>query len=203
MHLPLPVRLSDTCATSLNHRNNKRDENHLNKHAMHLVRLYLMAFDILEKEEIKTYRADDMELLMSLRNGSYMLEDGSYRPEFFEYIDTLEKRLAYAVKNTALPQKPDYKRIGIASEKYSTNPAAYKPHPRNKRDIADDGGQTGEHHQGHHINDKTSLRRKHQHLQRTDTALRPRGRSVHDRQEHLCAALHRASRSQAAARRVL
>lgn len=40
----------------LNHRNHKKDDNHLNKHAMHLVRLYLMCLDILEKEDIITYR---------------------------------------------------------------------------------------------------------------------------------------------------
>lgn len=34
----------------LNGRNHKKDDNHLNKHAMHLVRLYLMCLDILEKK---------------------------------------------------------------------------------------------------------------------------------------------------------
>lgn len=46
----------------LNHRNHKKDDNHLNKHAMHLIRLYMMCLDILEKEEINTYRAGDREL---------------------------------------------------------------------------------------------------------------------------------------------
>lgn len=31
----------------IQHRNNKKDNAHLNKHAMHLVRLYLMCLDIL------------------------------------------------------------------------------------------------------------------------------------------------------------
>lgn len=30
-------------------RNKKKDDNHLNKHAMHLIRLFMMAVDILEK----------------------------------------------------------------------------------------------------------------------------------------------------------
>lgn len=38
----------------IHHRNKKKDDAHLNKHAMHLVRLYLMCLDILEKEEIVT-----------------------------------------------------------------------------------------------------------------------------------------------------
>ena len=33
-------------------RNKKKDDNHLNKHAMHLIRLFMMAVDILEKGEI-------------------------------------------------------------------------------------------------------------------------------------------------------
>lgn len=95
----------------LNKRNNKKDDAHLNKHAMHLVRLYLMCLDLLEKEEIVTYRENDIELLMSIRNGKYQKEDGTYRTEFFDIISDLEDRLAYAAENTSLPEKPDIKRI--------------------------------------------------------------------------------------------
>ena len=95
----------------LNHRNNKKDEMHLNKHAMHLVRLYLMAFDILEKEEIITYREEDREFLLSIRNGIFQKEDGTYKQEFFEQIDKYEKRLKFAAENTSLPAKPDYEQI--------------------------------------------------------------------------------------------
>ncbi|MDR2568995.1 MAG: nucleotidyltransferase domain-containing protein, partial [Oscillospiraceae bacterium] len=58
----------------LNHRNNKKSDYGLNKHAMHLLRLYLMALDIFEQEKIITYRENDLELLMSVRNGKYMNE---------------------------------------------------------------------------------------------------------------------------------
>lgn len=95
----------------LNHRNKKKDDLHLNKHAMHLVRLYLMCFDILEKEEIVTYREKDHDLLMLIRNGGYQKEDGTFKSEFFELINDLEKRLNYAKDNTNLPDKPDYHRI--------------------------------------------------------------------------------------------
>ena len=37
-------------------RNRKKDDNHLNKHAMHLIRLFMMAIDILERGEIRTRR---------------------------------------------------------------------------------------------------------------------------------------------------
>lgn len=95
----------------LNHRNNKKDDGHLNKHAMHLIRLYLMCLDILEKEDIITYREADREMLLSIRNGEYMLDDGTYRPEFFEMVDMYENRLKYARANTSLPSKPDFKRV--------------------------------------------------------------------------------------------
>jgi predicted nucleotidyltransferase len=45
--------------SKVNHRNHKKDDAHLNKHAMHLIRLYLMAIDILEKEQIVTFRANE------------------------------------------------------------------------------------------------------------------------------------------------
>lgn len=95
----------------LNKRNNKKDDIHLNKHAMHLVRLYLMCLDILEKEEINTYRENDLDLLMSIRNGKYQREDGAFYPEFFDMITDYENRLNYAAENTGLPEKPDYKSI--------------------------------------------------------------------------------------------
>ena len=95
----------------LNHRNNKKDEAHLNKHAMHLIRLYLMAIDIFEKEEIITYRENDLELLLEIRNGKYMNNDGTYQQTFFELLDEYEKRLDYAVKNSSLPAQPDYKLV--------------------------------------------------------------------------------------------
>lgn len=95
----------------LNHRNRKKDDAHLNKHAMHLVRLYLMCLDILEKEEIYTYREKDRKFLLSIRDGAFQNEDGTYRSEFFEMINDLEKRLNYAKENTSLPPHPDMNRI--------------------------------------------------------------------------------------------
>jgi predicted nucleotidyltransferase len=95
----------------LNHRNHKKDDAHLNKHAMHLIRLYLMCIDILEKEEIITYREADHDLLMSIRNGAYQNEDSTYKPEFFELIEDLKKRLDYAKENTSLPAHPNMKQV--------------------------------------------------------------------------------------------
>ena len=95
----------------LNKRNHKKDDLHLNKHAMHLIRLYLMCLDILEREEVNTYRKNDLELLMSIRNGKYQREDGTFYMEFFDMVTELENKVKYAAENTSLPEKPDLERI--------------------------------------------------------------------------------------------
>ena len=99
------------CYDKLNGRNRKKDDVHLNKHAMHQIRLYLMCLDILEKEDIITYREKDHDLLMSIRNGEYQNEDGTYRQEFFDMVTEYEKRLQYAKNNTSLPKTPNMKNI--------------------------------------------------------------------------------------------
>ena len=83
----------------------------LEKHAMHLVRLYHMVFDILERKQIITYREEDHELLMKIRNGGFNKDEHTLSDEFFQMGDELEQRLEYDKKNTDLPKNPDYKRI--------------------------------------------------------------------------------------------
>ena len=97
--------------SKLNKRNHKKDDLHLNKHAMHLVRLFLMCLDILEKEEINTYREKDLSLLMAIRSGEFQKEDGTYKTDFFELINELELKLDYAKRNTSLPEHPNMKKI--------------------------------------------------------------------------------------------
>lgn len=95
----------------LNHRNHKKDEEHLNKHAMHLIRLYLMCIDLLENGTFSTYREKDIPLLMSIRNGAYQNEDGTYKKEFFDMVSDYDRQMNYAKEHTVLPPKPDYKQI--------------------------------------------------------------------------------------------
>lgn len=83
----------------------------IGKHMMHLVRLYYMCFDVLEKEQIITYRENEHDLLMDIRNGKYLDDNSQPIPEFYEMVDDLEKRLDYDKENTSLPEKPDYKKI--------------------------------------------------------------------------------------------
>lgn len=83
----------------------------LAKHSMHLVRLYYMAFDILEKGEINTYREKEHDLLMSIRNGEFLDKEDKPIPAFFELVDELSKRFEYCKNNTSLSVKPNMKRI--------------------------------------------------------------------------------------------
>lgn len=94
-------------------RRNKDAAEHgkLGKHMMHLVRLYYMCFDILEKHEINTYRSKEHELLMSIRNGDFLDYNNQPKDDFYEMVDGLEKRLDYDKNNTDLPVKPNYKMI--------------------------------------------------------------------------------------------
>lgn len=83
----------------------------LGKHMMHLIRLYMMCLDILEKEQIVTYREAEHDLLMEIRDGKYLDENRQPIPEFFEMVDEYERRLEYASENTSLPERPDEKAI--------------------------------------------------------------------------------------------
>lgn len=95
----------------LGKRNRKKDDNHLNKHAMHLVRLFMMGIDILEQGEVRTYREKEQELLRSIRRGDFQKEDGTFRKEFYEIVSDYEKRLDDAAAHTGLPQEPDLDKV--------------------------------------------------------------------------------------------
>ena len=85
--------------------------NKLGKHMAHTLRLYLMCIDILEKEEIITYREKEHDLLMRVRNGEFLDETGAPIAEFYDILNEYTKRFEYAKNNISLPEQPDYKRI--------------------------------------------------------------------------------------------
>lgn len=86
----------------LKHWNRKKDELHLNKHAMHLIRLLITGTDVLEGKGLSIYRKDDRTLLLDIRNGAYSYE------AIFEMVDEQEKRFHAAAKTTQLPDEPQY-----------------------------------------------------------------------------------------------
>lgn len=98
-------------------RNKKKDDNHLNKHAMHLIRLFMMAIDILEKGEIITYREKEHDLLNAIRNGEYQREDGLFCDEFYKLLADYEKKLTYATEHTSLPDNPDMGKVSAFVER--------------------------------------------------------------------------------------
>ena len=67
--------------------------------------------DILEKEEINTYREKDHDYLMAIRNGYYMNEDGTIKPELYKELDLLKSKMKDLEKTTKLPEKPYYKDV--------------------------------------------------------------------------------------------
>lgn len=91
--------------SKLNHRNKKKDELHLNKHAMHLIRLLVTGTEILEGKGINTYREKERGFFLDIRKGKY-----SYN-QIFEMVDEYEKRFKSAAENTSLPEEPDYRRV--------------------------------------------------------------------------------------------
>jgi len=93
-------------------RNSKAYEhNKIGKHMMHLVRLYLMAFDILEKGEINTYREKEHDFLMDIRNGKYLDDNSQPISEFYEIVDEYEHKLDSLKDTTDLPEVPDMDKV--------------------------------------------------------------------------------------------
>jgi len=88
----------------LNHRNNKKSEEKLFKHGMHLLRLLTMGTEILQGKPVTTYRPE-REFLLDVRNEKYSYD------EIFEMVDKYEAEFMYARNNSPLPKEPDYKKI--------------------------------------------------------------------------------------------
>ena len=97
-------------------KNSKRNEHALAhgkiaKHSMHLLRLYMMCEDLLLSGKIVTYREKEHNLLMDIRNGKYLGEDGKPTKEFFDMVHDYESRIEYAKEHSVLPPNPNYRQI--------------------------------------------------------------------------------------------
>ena len=86
-------------------RNKKKDDEHLRKHAMHLLRLYMMAEDILLNKEIVTYREKEHDLLMSVRNGEVGWD------KVFEMQEKMRLELDKAYEKSKLEEEPDMEKV--------------------------------------------------------------------------------------------
>ena len=94
-------------------KNARKDDLHLNKHMMHLVRLYLTANELLETGSFHTCREKDIDLLLAIRRGEYRNEDGSLKESFGELLKGLTSKFDGLKKHPNLPKQPD--RDGIAN----------------------------------------------------------------------------------------
>jgi len=91
--------------SKLNHRNNKKSEKSLFKHAMHLIRLLLTGTDILDGKGIVTHRKDEHGLLMDIRNGNIKFD------EIWQLANAYQVKFEEAAKNTKLPNEPNFLEI--------------------------------------------------------------------------------------------
>ena len=89
----------------MNHRNRKKDDAHLYKHAMHLIRLLITGTDILNGYGITTKRTAEHDFLMNIRNGKYSF------PEIFQFTEEYQAKFEAAAKSTRLPGEPDAMKI--------------------------------------------------------------------------------------------
>ena len=71
----------------------------------------MMCEDLLLKGEVVTFRDKEHNLLMDIRNGKYLGEDGRPVKEFFDLVHEYENRVEYAKEHSVLPPKPDTERI--------------------------------------------------------------------------------------------
>jgi hypothetical protein len=107
----------------LNKRNTKKTDVKMSKHMMHLIRLFYMGIDINEGLKISTYREDpkEHELLMDIRNGKYLYDNGTkIRTEFYDILNEIQEKFKYSAKHTVLPEKPDYDTINATVDKIYT-----------------------------------------------------------------------------------
>lgn len=93
----------------------------LGKHMMHLIRLYLMCFDILEKGEIITYREKERDFLLSIRNGAYLDEHDQPTKEFYKILDELENKLEKMKITSDLPDRVDMEKVEELVKKVNRN----------------------------------------------------------------------------------
>ena len=92
-------------------KNARKDDKHLNKHMMHLVRLYLEANELLKDNVLKVYRKDDLKLLNDIRDGKYRNANGSLTQDFKDLLNSLTSEFDILKAQTNLPKEPDYPKI--------------------------------------------------------------------------------------------
>lgn len=98
-------------ADNLAARNRKKETDKLSKHMSHLIRLLRMGSELLETGKVNTYRTEDAELLLKIKQGLWLSEDENgvrhVDDAFWDLLDAEQARFEYAEKSTSLPDEPD------------------------------------------------------------------------------------------------
>lgn len=89
----------------LTHRNHKKEESKLYKHAMHLVRILITGTYILEGKGIRTRLEEHLPTLLSIRHGEYSWD------QIFKIVDSCEKHFNKAAQLTKLPERPQLDKV--------------------------------------------------------------------------------------------
>lgn len=92
-------------------RNNKKTDFKLNKHCMHLIRGMRTGTEVLETGKVRTYRKDDLPLLMSILHGEFMNSDGKMNSSFYDLVEEERRKADYAFEHTVIPMEVDMKKI--------------------------------------------------------------------------------------------
>lgn len=102
-------------ADELSARNRKKEIGKLSKHMSHLIRLLRMGAEILETGKVNTYRAEDRELLVAIKEGLWIEEkaDGIRVVDdaFWDLFNAENERFDYAKKNTSLPTEANSAKV--------------------------------------------------------------------------------------------
>jgi hypothetical protein len=97
---------------NINKRNTKKDGDKLANHMTHLIRLFLMGTDLNNSGSIVTYREKEHDMLMDIKTGKYMTNNGkNVIPEFYDLLEDIQNKYQESLKNTVLPDKPNYEAL--------------------------------------------------------------------------------------------
>lgn len=107
-----------------------KDKDHLNKHAMHAIRLLVMGQILFEKGEIRTQSEEDLPVLKAIRSGEYMLPDETFTQEFYDLLQAYTDRFRFAAEHTILPEEPDMAKIERFVQQVNRYAATGKPKGR-------------------------------------------------------------------------
>jgi predicted nucleotidyltransferase len=83
----------------------------LGKHMAHTLRLAFMCLDILNGNGIVTYREEEHDLLMSIRNNEWLDESGMPIIKFYVLVNELVEKIKEAELVSAIPDEPNYEKI--------------------------------------------------------------------------------------------